>query len=92
LAPKSALPLGAARKVDELKAAKIDPTNANLLYSILAVSWAASEDQINDANVAGFIYVTAVDEAKKQFTALSMCPGKLPSPYLLKGSLKWIEK
>jgi polyribonucleotide 5'-hydroxyl-kinase len=84
--------LGAARKVDESKAAKIDPTNANILYSVLAVSWAATDDQLNDANVAGFLYVTAVDEGKKQITALSMCPGKLPSQYLLKGSLKWIEK
>ncbi len=57
LAPKSALPLGATRKVDESKATKIEPTSSNLLYAILAVSWAATEEQLSDANVAGFIYV-----------------------------------
>jgi polyribonucleotide 5'-hydroxyl-kinase len=57
LAPKSALPLGAARKVDESRAAKVDPTNANLLYSILAVSNGKTEEEILDANIAGLIYV-----------------------------------
>lgn len=94
LAPKSALPLGATRKVDESKAtaaAKVEITSA-LLYSILAVSWGASEEQIGEANVAGYVYVTAVDEPKKQITLLSTCPGKLPSQFLLQGNLKWIEQ
>lgn len=57
LAPKSALPLGATRKVDESKAAKVDPSNATLLYSLLAVSQAAGEDQLSDSNIAGLVYV-----------------------------------
>lgn len=60
LAPKSALPLGATRKVDEAKAARVEPTSANLLYAILAVSWAATEDQIYESNIAGFIHVYGI--------------------------------
>lgn len=57
LAPKSALPLGATRKVEESKAVKVDPSNATLLYSLLAVSQAAGEDQLSDSNIAGLVYV-----------------------------------
>lgn len=92
LAPKSALPLGATRRLDESQAQKVEPTAATLLYSILAVSWAPTETQIADCNVAGFVYVTGVDEAKRQLTILTICPGKLPSRFLLLGNLKWIEK
>ena len=35
---------------------------------------------------------TMVDETKKQMTALSPCPGRLPANYLVVGNLKWIEK
>lgn len=94
LAPRSALPLGATRKLNESKAtaaAKVEITSA-LLYSVLAISWGASEEQVGEANVAGYVYVTAVDESKKQVTLLSICPGKLASPFLLQRSLKWIEQ
>lgn len=43
--------------MDESKAAKVEPSTAALLYSILAVSQAAAEDQLSDSNIAGFIYV-----------------------------------
>lgn len=93
VAPSSALPLGATRKVSETRTSKVEPTKGLLLYSILACSYATSddEDQLSDANCAGFVYVTAVDETKKQMTVLSPCPGKLPSSYLILGSIKWIE-
>lgn len=35
---------------------------------------------------------TGIDESKKQITALSTCPGKLPTPFLILGNLKWLEK
>ncbi len=93
LAPASALPLGATRKVDEAKVGRVEMTAAHLLYSILAVSNSATEEAAAATNVAGFIYVTAVDEAKRQMTALATCPGRLPSPLLLQGSsLKWVEQ
>lgn len=93
VAPSSALPLGATRKVSETRTSKVEPTKGLLLYSIMGCSYATGgdEDQLSDANCAGFVYVTAVDESKKQMTVLSPCPGKLPSSYLILGSIKWIE-
>lgn len=93
LAPSSALPLGATRKVTETRSSRVDPSKALLLYSILGCSYAAGddEDQLTDANCAGFVYVTAVDEQRRHITVLSPCPGKLPSTFLILGSIKWIE-
>lgn len=94
LAPSSALPIGATRKVSETRTSRVDPGKSLLLYSILAVPNAQSEedDQLSNSNIAGYLYVTAVDETKKQVTLLSPCPGKLPSPFLLVSSIKWLEK
>lgn len=94
LAPSSALPLGATRKVSETRTSRVEPSKSLLLYSILAVPHAASEedDQLSNSNIAGYIYVTAVDDVKKQVTMLSPCPGKLPGPFLLVSNIKWIEK
>jgi polyribonucleotide 5'-hydroxyl-kinase len=93
VAPSSALPLGATRKVDETRMARVGELSSSLLlYSVLAVSSAAEEGRVGDAPAAGFVYVTAVDEAKGTLTLLSPCPGELYSKYLLLGSLKWIEK
>jgi polyribonucleotide 5'-hydroxyl-kinase len=93
LAPSSALPLGATRKVSETRTTKVEPTKSGLLYAILGCSFATGdeEDQLTDTNCAGFVYVTAVDEQKKQLTVLSPCRGKLPSTFLIVGSIRWIE-
>lgn len=101
LAPSSALPLGATRKIDSSKLTKVTDLNASqLLYSILAVIPAAigsnsdSDDFEGalDSPVAGFLHVLEVDEGKQSLTVLSPCPGTLPSKFLLLASLKWIEK
>jgi polyribonucleotide 5'-hydroxyl-kinase len=92
LAPSSALPLGASRKVSETRTVKVEPTQAIILYSILAISWASNEDQLSDVNCAGYIYVTMADDDKKTFTYLCPSPGDLPSSYLIIGDVKWIEK
>lgn len=93
VAPSSALPLGATRKVDETRMSKVTELSSSLLlYSVLAVSSAQEEGKVGDAPAAGFVYVTAVDETKGTLTLLSPCPGELYSKYLLLGSLKWIEK
>ena len=57
MAPVSALPLGATRKLDESMAGRVEMTTANLLYSILAVSQAATPEQLTETNIAGLIYV-----------------------------------
>ena len=93
VAPTSALPLGATRKVDETRHARLtEISSSQLLFSILAVSSAKEEARVADSPAAGFIYVTAVDESKGTLTLLSPCPGELYSKFLLLGSLKWIEK
>lgn len=92
LAPTSALPIGASRKFDETRPIKIE-VNSNLLYSILAVSWSKEDSSdLADSGIAGFVYVTGIDEQKKQLTILTPCPGKLPGNILIVSNVKWIEK
>lgn len=101
VAPMSALPLGATRKLDETRAVKADLSSSFLLYSIIAVLHPTDSlvcDQTTNAiefavsgNVAGFLYVTAVDEQRQSITVLSPCPGQPPSKVFLCGRIKWIE-
>eukprot|EP00158_Paraphelidium_tribonemae_P004142 Partr_v1_DN26594_c1_g1_i5_m3971 putative Required for endonucleolytic cleavage during polyadenylation-dependent pre-mRNA 3'-end formation (By similarity) len=98
LAPSSALPLGADRKVDETELIKID-VGPVLLHTVLALSnsdlnfnaTAKDEAVLPDINVAGFVYVSEVDEGKKRVHMLCPSPGKLPKRYLWLGSLRWAE-
>lgn len=99
LAPSSALPLGATRKIDSSKLTKVtELIPSQLLYSILAVVRTPSDSDLNEfedaltAPVAGFLHVLEVDEGKQTLTVLAPCPGALPSKFLLLASLKWIEK
>lgn len=98
LAPSSALPLGATRKIDSSKLTKVTELNTSqLLYSILAVMPASADDSDEfegalESPIAGFLHVLEVDEGKQNLTVLSPCPGALPSKFLLLASLKWIEK
>ncbi len=100
LAPSSALPLGATRKIDSSRLTKVSELSpAQLLYSVLGVLAEGStfdhETALQEAALApmaGFVHVLEVDEQKQTMTVLSPCAGNLPSKYLLLGSLKWIEK
>lgn len=100
LAPSSALPLGATRKIDSSRLTKVNELSpAQLLYSVLGVvvgeATFADENSLQEAALmpmAGFVHVLEVDEAKQTMTVLSPCAGNLPSKYLLLASLKWIEK
>ena len=96
LAPSSALPLGAKRRVDELRLVRLESlSSAMLLYSLLAVVLADTpEDTLPDAAlhpVAGYVQVTEVDDAAQTLSVLSPCPGPLPSRFLLLGSIKYVE-
>jgi polyribonucleotide 5'-hydroxyl-kinase len=92
VAPSSALPLGAARKVDETRLSKLGQlSSSEVLYAILAVSCATDEAGVAHSPAAGFVHVTHVDEARQVLTLLSPCPGELHSRHLLLGSLKWIS-
>ncbi|KAK3822824.1 MAG: Pre-mRNA cleavage complex II protein Clp1-domain-containing protein [Benniella sp.] len=92
LAPSSALPIGEDRKVSETHVVKVDP-GEHLLHSVLAVSNAdkMTEPEVLETNIAGFIYVSEVHEARKKMTVLSPCPGRIPKKYWWMGSLKWAE-
>lgn len=94
VAPASALPVNATRKVDETRLVRVDqPTSSLLLYAILAVCHPTDDgSNLLDWPVAGYLYVTAFDQERRQLTVLSPSPGRLPSPSnLLVGSIKWIE-
>jgi polyribonucleotide 5'-hydroxyl-kinase len=103
LAPSSALPLGATRKIDSSKLTKVtvnDLVPSQLLYSILAVvriptGMSNDSDEFEgalDSPVAEFLHVLEVDEGRQSLTVLAPCPGSLPSKFVLLSSLKWIEK
>mmetsp|Transcript_38224 Transcript_38224/g.75242 ORF Transcript_38224/g.75242 Transcript_38224/m.75242 type:complete len:453 (-) Transcript_38224:396-1754(-) len=90
-APSSALPLGSKRLIDPNKLVLVDLAVEQISKCVLAVSFSSSEADLLTENVAGFIFVEAVDVAKQQITCLTPSPGPLPQPYCLTGSIKWID-
>ncbi|KAI8076436.1 Pre-mRNA cleavage complex II protein Clp1-domain-containing protein [Gilbertella persicaria] len=93
IAPSSALPLGMDSSSDETQVVRVDNYDM-CLHSILAMLNTEDDEHENkllSSNVAGFIYVSDVDEEKKKVTILSPSPGRLPKKNLLMGSFKWME-
>ncbi|GFR40680.1 hypothetical protein Agub_g1271, partial [Astrephomene gubernaculifera] len=86
-APNTALPLGAVSLADPLRLQNLPP-NLELLQCLLAVSHAATPDQILNSNVAGFVLVKDVDTARGTITLTSPAPGPLPGRYLILGSIR----
>lgn len=78
---------GASSVADPLR---ITPVTASLdlMHSMLAVSHAATPDQLLPVNVAGFVLITDVDIVQRTLTYLAPCPGPLPGRYLIAGSFK----
>ncbi|KAI9350601.1 hypothetical protein DFJ73DRAFT_795906 [Zopfochytrium polystomum] len=64
---------------------------AGALVSAPALTADEETALILDRSVAGFVYVSEVDETKHKMTVLSPHPGRLPKKYLVMGSLKWLE-
>ena len=101
MAPMSALPLGAARRVDESRLSKVE-IDSSMLYAILGICHSpdktvSAEESSNDTpptdvNMAGFLYITGIDDAKHFITVLSPCPLPLPGNDLILGQIRWIEK
>ncbi|KAG5439283.1 hypothetical protein PCANB_001582 [Pneumocystis canis] len=90
-AHSSALPIGHDVSSQKPQMIKIEEFSI-LQNSILAVSHANINDSTNvilESPVAGYIYVSDVDDNKKKLTILSPLPGKLPSPILIMGAFKW---
>eukprot|EP00941_MAST-03F_sp_MAST-3F-sp1_P004059 g4059.t1 len=63
----------------------------NLMHTILAVTNAKTKDELLKTNIAGFAYISGIDEEKKIITMMVPCAGKLPGEFLLMGGLKWLE-
>lgn len=78
---------GATSVADPLRLSEVRPSR-ELLQSLLAVSHAGTPEEILSTNVAGFLYVTAIDLNAGTLTYLAPCPGELPGKYLLAGLLK----
>ena len=78
---------GASSVADPLR---VIPVSASLdmMHSMLAVSHAATPDQLLSMNVAGFVLITDVDIVQRTITYLAPCPGALPGRYLIAGSFK----
>lgn len=70
-----------------LRLQPVRPGN-ELLHCLLAISHAASEDELLTKNVAGFLYVRDVDVAKGIISCFAPAPGELPGKLLLQGSFK----
>ena len=87
-APASTLPIGAQRLVESGGVVKVG-VGLELLHSVLGVSWGLDGKAVVERSVCGFVYVSAVDVAKKTITLLAPAPGPLPSTCFITGSIKW---
>lgn len=78
---------GATSVADPLKLAEVRPSR-ELVQSLLAVSHATTPEELLTSNIAGFVYITAIDITQSTITYLAPCPGNLPGKYLLSGTVK----
>ena len=91
-APSSALPIGIKLPDNQLASQQLPPRlYPALAYSILAVLHTKSGkcDDLLRANVAGFVWASAVDVERQKLTLLAPSPLAMPSLTLLVGSIKW---
>lgn len=90
-APKSALPVGMEAKADPLRVSAVEP-GMECLHHVLAVPHAQRKEDALSSPLAGFVHVRDVDPSS-QFLSL-LCPGPdpLPSPFLLLGSIRWLDE
>ena len=70
-----------------LRVQKVKP-GTDLLHCLLAISYAATEAELLEKNVAGFLYVREVDMARSILSCLAPAPGDLPGKLLLQGTFK----
>ena len=93
IAPSSALPLGMEGSSNETQVVKVDNYDMCLhsILAILNVDQDQHENKLLESNVAGFVYVSDVDDEKRKVTILSPSPGRLPKKHILMGSFKWME-
>ncbi|GAA5866182.1 hypothetical protein JCM8547_007195 [Rhodosporidiobolus lusitaniae] len=98
-APTSALPLGATSLMRDTELVEVDLEGANamreLVGRVLAVPMAEEEtegeEKVVKGPVMGFVWVSAIDQAKKKVTLLSPLPGRLPRKTLIVGGIDWVD-
>lgn len=89
--PESCLPLGMKAQDSKTKVIAVLPT-MTLQHHVLSVSAADSvDDNIVEANVLGFVIVTAVDMEKSVMTVLSPSTPPLPKPILLVMDIQFMD-
>ena len=88
VAPLSALPIGVEAAAEPVVVSKVTPSN-ELRSCILAVSYAQSEDELLDANIAGFLHVQDVQVDKAKMMVLAPSQGELPGQFLLVSDVQW---
>lgn len=85
--PSSALPLGQVAAAAPLKVTPVLMTS-DLDQSLLAVSHAATPDQLLSSNAAGFVHVHEVDVKQNSMTVMLPTAAAMPGSYLLAGNIK----
>jgi polyribonucleotide 5'-hydroxyl-kinase len=88
--PDSVLPIGFESTLDPLKPNKVS-LSRDLLHALLGVSQAEVEDEVLCKPVYGFVHVSKVDVDRNTLTVLAPSPGRIPSNFLIQGSIKWME-
>ncbi|XP_031786860.1 protein CLP1 homolog isoform X2 [Nasonia vitripennis] len=89
--PLSCLPYGTTIKKKSMILGSINP-GPDILHHIFSVSFVDSpEDDIMQANVAGFVCVTSVDVEHQTITILSPQPGLLPNIVLLQSEIIFVD-
>ncbi len=72
---------------DPLRLQAVRP-GTDLLHCLLAITYATSETELLQQNVAGFLYVREVDTARGIISCLAPAPGDPPGKLLLQGTFK----
>ncbi|KAB0804028.1 hypothetical protein PPYR_00998 [Photinus pyralis] len=88
--PDSCLPLGMKAEDHLTKVVALTP-NPGILHHLLAISYAAKEDEILLSHVAGFVCVTNIDTERQILTFLSPQPKPLPNNTLLLSDCQFMD-
>jgi polyribonucleotide 5'-hydroxyl-kinase len=88
--PLSCLPIG--EKIEscetKLSSLKFSEDLTHVLLSVCNSDGDSEEHPVIDTSILGFLYVTAVDMARKHVTVLSPAPGPIPKNILLLSNFK----
>eukprot|EP00181_Compsopogon_caeruleus_P002504 CAMPEP_0184686526 /NCGR_PEP_ID=MMETSP0312-20130426/22801_1 /TAXON_ID=31354 /ORGANISM="Compsopogon coeruleus, Strain SAG 36.94" /LENGTH=487 /DNA_ID=CAMNT_0027141693 /DNA_START=25 /DNA_END=1485 /DNA_ORIENTATION=- len=92
--PPSALPVGAKPSLHSGPRVVRVPISQDLVHSLLGVfpKDATEESAVLHTPIQGFVKIENIDLDNRKITLLAPAPGPLPSPFLLLGSIKWLDE